>query len=38
MDPSLAGAAGASAGDKHTDKEVRMKGKNGGEVVFSFWW
>ena len=38
MDPTLPGTPEAAGGEKHGDKEVRVVGKNGGEVVFSFWW
>lgn len=43
MDPGLPGSALEAGGEKHSDREVVVKGSGGkglaeGEVKFSFWW
>jgi hypothetical protein len=38
MDPSLPATIEDAGGEKHSDRAVKVAGKEGGEVVFSFWW
>lgn len=38
MNPALPGTPEDAGGEKHTDREVVVPGKNGGHVKFSFWW
>lgn len=38
MDPSLPGTPEAAGGEKHSDREIKIAGKHGGEVTFTFWW